>query len=139
MHLLLHAPLLSLVAAYSSLCLSHTHKHREREREREKQIKLEQTTKSAYKMDRKRGLIGKKVIYIYSQTVGGHILFLLCTDKRSHLIKVQATILEPSNFFTVSRMNSNFYFYLPIFSNTLSNRLFISFKYYFFIHYLFFF
>ena len=32
-----------------------------------------------------------------------------------------------------------FTFYLPIFSNTLSNRFSISFKYYFFIHYLFFF
>ena len=48
---------------------------------------------------------------------------------------------ESSNFCTVWRMNSDFYLYLPIFSNTLYNRLSISFsisfKYYFFIHYLF--
>ena len=36
-------------------------------------------------------------------------------------------------------MNSDFYFYLPTFSNTFSNRFSISVKYYFFIHYLFFF
>ena len=35
-------------------------------------------------------------------------------------------------------MNSDFDFYLPIFSNTFSNRFSILFKYYFFIHYLFF-
>ena len=43
------------------------------------------------------------------------------------------------NFCTVWRMNSDFHLYLSTFSNILCNRLFISFKYYLFIHYLLFF
>ena len=44
-----------------------------------------------------------------------------------------------SNFCIVQRMNSDFYLYLPTFSNTISNKFSISFNYYFFIHCLFFF
>ena len=51
---------------------------------------------------------------------------------------LRASPVESANFYTVWRMNRDFYLYLPTFSNTLSNRLSISFKYYFFIHYLFF-
>ena len=46
---------------------------------------------------------------------------------------VRAFLVESVNFCTVWRMNNNFYLYLPTFSDTLSNRLFILFKYYFFI------
>ena len=46
---------------------------------------------------------------------------------------------DSANFCTVWRMNNDFYLYLATFSNILSNRLSISFKYYFFIHYLLFF
>ena len=55
------------------------------------------------------------------------------------LAQIRASLTESVNFCTIWRMNSDFYLYLLIFSNTLSNRLSISFKYYFFIHYLFFF
>ena len=55
---------------------------------------------------------------------------------------IRASLAESANFCTVQRMNSDFYLYLPTFSNILSNRLSISFsisfKYYFFIHYFFF-
>ena len=51
----------------------------------------------------------------------------------------RAFLAESTIFCTVLRMNSDFYFYLPSFLNTLSNRFSISFKYYFFIHYLLFF
>ena len=58
-------------------------------------------------------------------------------------IVLRASPATSSNFCTVWRMNSDFYLYLSAFSNTLSNRFSIpfsvSFKYYFFIHYLFFF
>ena len=57
--------------------------------------------------------------------------------------QIGASPAESTNFYTIWRMNSDFYLYLPTFSNTLFNRLFISFsisfKYYFYIYYLFFF
>ena len=56
---------------------------------------------------------------------------------------VRESPTESVNFCIIWRMNNDFYLYLQTFSNTLSNKLFISFsisyKYYFFIHYLFFF
>ena len=60
--------------------------------------------------------------------------------KNSHSRMLRASPAESTNFYTVWKINSDFYFYLTTFSNTLSNKLFISlfisFKYYLFIHYL---
>ena len=43
---------------------------------------------------------------------------------------IRASPAKSVNFYIILKMNSDFYLYLPTFSNTLSNKLSISFKYY---------
>ena len=53
--------------------------------------------------------------------------------------KLRASSVKSPNFCTIWRMNSNFYLLATHFFKYTSNRFSISFKYYFFINYLFFF
>ena len=69
----------------------------------------------------------------------GIIFFFFFFLGVENTLGIRASPAELANFCTVWRMNSDFYLYLSTFSNTLFNRLSISFKYYLFIHYYYFF
>ena len=72
-----------------------------------------------------------------------HSLTQFTNDGRVRATNLRASPADQPNFYTVWLMNSDIQFLLTHFSNILSNRLSIpfsiSFKYYFFIYYLFFF